>query len=99
MMEKLFVYGTLMIPAVQQRVFGRVTEGAPDRLDGWRKISRTFGDGTFPIAIVDAAASIEGRVLEVSPEELRLMDRYEGPGYRRLRVTLASGGETWVYCE
>jgi gamma-glutamylcyclotransferase (GGCT)/AIG2-like uncharacterized protein YtfP len=98
-MEQLFVYGTLMIPEVQQRVFGRVTEGAPDRLDGWRKISRKFGDGVFPIAIVDAAASIDGRVLEVSPEEIAQMDYYEGPGYRRIRVTLASGIEAWVYCE
>lgn len=36
MTESLFVYGTLMNPLVQQRVFGRTAPGEADRLVGFR---------------------------------------------------------------
>jgi hypothetical protein len=38
-------------------------------------------------------------VLELTPDELARCDVYEGDEYRRLRVTLRSGTEAWVYCE
>lgn len=98
-MEALFVYGTLQIPEVQQRVFGRVTAGMPDALDGWRKAQITIEGNVYPIAVIDGGGAIDGRVLEVTPAELEAMDRYEGDEYRRVRVRLRSGRETWVYCE
>ncbi len=96
-MEKLFVYGTLAAPAVQRAVIGRVIAGAPDTLNGYYKDEIRLGLRTYPIARPRAGASIAGLVLEVTPEELALCDRYETDAYRRVRVTLVSGVEAWVY--
>jgi len=98
-MEKLFTYGTLQIPEVQQRVFHRVVSGTADTLDGWFKTDITLHDGTFPIIVEQADSHVDGQVIEVTPEELVLIDRYETEAYRRVRVTLQSGDEAWVYCE
>ncbi len=98
-MELLFVYGTLQDPEIQMHVFGRITAGTPDALDGYRKAEIAIGGSTYPIAKLDSASSIDGRTLEVSQEELMNIDRYEGGEYRRLRVRLRSAVETWVYCE
>ncbi|GAB4519978.1 MAG: hypothetical protein OHK0046_29640 [Anaerolineae bacterium] len=96
-MEKLFVYGTLRIPEVQQRVFGRETSGTPDRLPGYRVVFKDFATGSYPMAIPDEAYAVEGEVLEVNDTELRLIDIYETSAYARIRVMLDSGTEAWVY--
>ncbi len=98
-MELLFVYGTLQDPAVQARVFARVVPGTPDALDGYRKESITIDRAVYPIAVQDADSRISGQVIEVTPEELVLIDQYEGAEYRRVRVRLSSQREAWVYCE
>ncbi len=98
-MEKLFTYGTLQIPDIQQRVFGRVVSGTADTLDGWFKTDITLHDGTFPIIVAQSGSQVEGQVIEVTPEELVLIDRYETSAYRRVQVTLQSGASAWVYCE
>ena len=38
-----------------------------------------------------------GFVLEVSEEELKKIDKYEGDEYKRKKVILNSGKESWVY--
>ncbi len=98
-MESLFVYGTLQDAQVQQQVYNRITQGQPDTLDGYRKAIITLGGKDYPIAVADAARSISGQVLEVTAKELEDIDTYEGDEYRRIRVTLQSGLEAWVYCE
>jgi len=98
-MEKLFVYGTLKDPVVQKTVFGRIVEGIPDSLDGYRKTEIAMSDGVFPIIIRESGSAVDGLILEVTREELALIDRYETDAYRRVRVTLKSGQEAWVYCE
>lgn len=97
MTESLFVYGTLMNPLVQQRVFGRTAPGEADRLVGFRKDLIHLGSGVYPIIRPEAGAVVEGMVIQVTPAELKLIDRYEGPAYRRVRVTLVSRREAWVY--
>lgn len=97
-MEKLFTYGTLQLPEIQQRVFGRVVSLTPDILDGYFKTDITMEDGTFFIIVERAGSQIEGQVIEVTPEELVLIDRYETDAYRRVQVTLQSGDTAWVYC-
>ncbi len=97
MSESLFVYGTLMNPLIQQRVFGRVTPGEPETLAGYGKDYIRLGGGVYPIIRPEPGSVVEGRRLQVTPAELRLIDRYEGPAYRRVRVRLVSGREVWVY--
>ena len=98
-MESLFVYGTLQDPQVQTRVFGRIVTGVVDALDGYRKAEISIGGSRYPIAQLDSASSIDGRILDLTPEELVAIDHYEGSEYRRLCVVLRSGVEAWVYCE
>lgn len=97
MTEQLFVYGTLMDPIVQFAVFGRATEGRPDKLPGFRKSSLRLGGRVYPIVKPSGGRSVEGQVITVSPAELSRIDHYEGEAYRRTRVTLASGRRAWVY--
>jgi len=98
-MEALFVYGTLCDPLVQNRVFGRITQGQLDTLDGYRKGEITIDGSVYPIAITHSSGEISGEVLEVTSPELIEIDRYEGTEYRRIRVRLRSGRAAWVYCE
>lgn len=97
MIESLFVYGTLMNPMIQQRVFGRVTPGEAEALAGYGKDYIRLGSGVYPIIRPEPGGVVEGRLLQVTAAELRLIDRYEGATYRRVRVRLVSGKEAWVY--
>lgn len=96
-MELLFVYGTLQDPAVQNRIVGRVVSGTPDVLDGFFKSEYAMPEGVYPVVIPRHGQAVEGLVLEVSAEELARMDTYETAAYRRVRVPLRSGRESWVY--
>lgn len=98
-MEALFVYGTLRDPKVQSTVFGRVVQGAPDSRVGYRKSQIVVDGVVHAIAVADAAEVLPGELIEVTPEELVDIDRYEGDDYQRLRVRLRSGQQAWVYCE
>jgi gamma-glutamylcyclotransferase (GGCT)/AIG2-like uncharacterized protein YtfP len=98
-MEKLFTYGSLQIPEVQLRVFGRLAKGVPDSLEGFRKFDVDFGTAVYPMIEPDSASRVEGQIIEVTKEELALIDRYETDAYRRIQVTLNSGVEAWVYCK
>jgi len=96
-MELLFVYGTLQDPAVQQRLIGRTVTGMPDTLEGFFKSSMSMSDGVFPLVIPRHGHEVNGLVLEVTNDELLAMDVYETTAYRRVRVPLRSGRESWVY--
>jgi len=98
-MEQLFVYGTLRDPSIQQLVFGRAIPMQPDVLPGFKKTEIALTNGVFPIIVETSGSSVEGFVLKVTPEELARGDRYETSAYRRIRVTLKSGIEAWVYCQ
>ncbi len=96
-MESLFVYGTLMLPEVQEAVIGRRVVGRPDRLAGFRRSTIRLGGNEYPIIHPAADGMVDGVVLEVTPAELRRIDAYETSAYRRTRVRLVSGMEAWVY--
>jgi gamma-glutamylcyclotransferase (GGCT)/AIG2-like uncharacterized protein YtfP len=42
---------------------------------------------------------VNGTVFEVSERELARADAYEPAGYKRVRATLASGKQAWVYAD
>jgi gamma-glutamylcyclotransferase (GGCT)/AIG2-like uncharacterized protein YtfP len=93
MTEKLFVYGSLQDPAVQMQLVGRTISGEPDTLTGFRRYSML----QYPFILPSERHSVEGQVLTITADELAKMDMYEGSTYLRIRVTLNSGTETWVY--
>ncbi len=95
MLEALFVYGTLREPEVLQKLIGRVVIGVPDLLSDFTRRFDLFPP--YAVAMPDPGNTIDGVVLEITAPELAIFDEYEGGEYIRVRVTLASGREVWVY--
>lgn len=105
--ERLFSYGTLRQPEVQQALFGRPVPTTGDVLPGFRVDVVTITDP----AVIAASGSdrhpvlrrggdrdaVDGAWLELSPAELAAADEYEVDDYERVPVTLASGLQAWVY--
>jgi gamma-glutamylcyclotransferase (GGCT)/AIG2-like uncharacterized protein YtfP len=107
-MIALFSYGTLQQPEVQLATYGRLLEGAPDVLPGYRlekvlindpRVVGLSGREVHTIACLsdDAADRIAGVVFYLSEAELEATDGYETSAYARMEVTLESGRKAWVY--
>ncbi len=94
-MERLFVYGTLQDPQVQENLIGRSLSGTVDSLSGYRINNLLMPP--YPVAMPADDSVIDGRILEITKDELEKLDEYEGECYLRIRVWLQSGQETWVY--
>jgi hypothetical protein len=106
--EWLFSYGTLQQEGVQLSTFGRLLDGAPDALPGFRQtvvritdpeVLAKSGKEFHPIVApsADPVDEIEGTVFQVAVEELARADLYEVEDYKRVAVTLKSGLKAWVY--
>lgn len=105
--ERLFSYGTLRDPAVQRALFGRALDGEADALHGWRIEPIAIRDpGVVSLSGVaihkaavpgEAGDRVDGAALLLTPAELAAADAYETADYERVRVTLASGAESWLY--
>lgn len=96
--EYLFTYGTLQDDMIQAAVYSRRLSGSPDILRGYR-ISDHKVAGAYPVIVNTNVPedSVEGVVYMVTNKELLKTDAYEGVAYKRLRATLDSGKECWVY--
>lgn len=106
--ERLFSYGTLQQENVQKETFGRLLEGAPDALIGFKQelveitdpdVLAKSGKRFHPIVMQsdNPADRVEGTVFSITPAELAAADAYEVADYERIAVTLASGSGAWVY--
>jgi hypothetical protein len=106
--ERLFSYGTLQQDGVQQESFGRLLEGSPDTLPGYRTewvtitdpdVIATSGSDRHPIVRSSGNADdvVRGTVFTISAAELAAADEYEVDDYRRVEVVLGSGTRAWVY--
>ncbi|SDX85059.1 gamma-glutamylcyclotransferase family protein [Lysobacter enzymogenes] len=106
--QRLFSYGTLQLPAVQQATFGRLLHGDADALVGFRRtlvkiddaqVVATSGQTHHPIVEPsgDDADRVDGTVFAISADELARADAYEVDDYVRVEAVLASGGRAWVY--
>ena len=105
----LFSYGTLQRAAVQLATFGREFKSRPDALPGHRiaKVAITdpavraasgLSHNANAVPSPDPGDAIEGTVLEITEQELHAADKYEATAdYHRIRVTLRSGNQAWVY--
>lgn len=108
--HQLFSYGTLQLERVQLAQFGRLLEGRPDALPGFRmtvieitdpEVIKASGTDRHPLVIAssDPADSVDGSVFEITDEELAAADSYEVDDYARSEVTLSSGIRAWVYLD
>ena len=98
-MADLFVYGTLMTPAVMRAVIGRVPRSEPAELHGYRRY-RLRGK-VYPAVVPEPGTTVAGRVYhDLTPAEITRLDRYEDAFYRREPVTVrdAQGREQRAWC-
>jgi gamma-glutamylcyclotransferase (GGCT)/AIG2-like uncharacterized protein YtfP len=104
----LFSYGTLQDRNVQLASFGRELAGRPDALPGYTqtllaiedpKVVELSGKAHHPVVrpSANAADEVAGTVFEITEQELAAADEYEVSDYKRVRVTLKSGIDAWVY--
>lgn len=85
--QRLFVYGTLQLPEITERVVGRALSGTPASLPGFR--SGLVARANFPGIVVDENASVQGLLVGgLTWQDLHQLDRYEGELYRRLKVNV-----------
>ena len=107
--ERLFSYGTLQQESVQLSTFGRLLDGKPDSLPGYRITLIPIPDPEVVAAIGDTHYKnveysgnkddvVDGAVFNVALSELELADEYEADAnYTRVVVELNSGTRAWVY--
>ena len=104
----LFSYGTLQQENVQLATFGRRLEGRPDVLAGFAlspmaitdpHVVAASGSAVHTIARPSGnrADRIPGTLFTLTPAEVEAADRYESGPIERIRVTLESGAEAFVY--
>ncbi len=83
-MPRLFVYGTLLDPAVLGRVIGRDPGrlgGRPATAEGWCRL-RVKGR-SYPTLRRAVGQSVAGRLITgLTATDLARLGRYEGPEYR-----------------
>jgi len=94
---RFFFYGTLIDADVRAHVLRDLAPAAvePATLPGWRRFAAK--GVTFPIARPDPKATIDGVLARgLTAEAGRRLDVYEGPGYRRTKVDVTSGGKTFA---
>lgn len=94
----IFSYGTLQDTAVQKAVFRRELKGSVDILNDYELLSDQVY-GSYPVVAPKEGVHTRGYCYRLNPDELKLADAYEGPGYIREEVTLHSGTRAWVYLE
>lgn len=87
----LFLYGTLLDPAVLARMSGEPSlprRMLTARLAGWRRVHLR---GTpYPTLVEDAGAVVDGVVLRVGPAALARLSAYEGSAYALTPLTVAT---------
>lgn len=96
--EYLFTYGTLQQEDIQLTVFSRTLSGFSDTLSGY-KLSDEKVVGIYPVMQNSDVPTdfVNGRVYMCSNKEILDVDKYEGPAYKRIKVTLNSGKSAWAY--
>ncbi len=97
-MEHLFTYGTLQDGRIQLTLFKRKLAGSPDSLLGYA-LGLEKVDGLYPVIFptLDKSDRILGKVYEITMDELKKADDYEGEDYQRIQVVLGSGINAWAY--
>jgi len=104
----LFSYGTLQQPEVQQANYGRLLDGTPDALLGYRLEPLTISDpdvvrvsGKAVHTIARPSGNPEDRIdgvrFTLTEAELAATDDYEVKAYARAEIVLESGVRAFAY--
>jgi hypothetical protein len=86
---RLFVYGTLLRPALLARLAGRPLTPQACCLPGWRRVRL---HGTRYATLRRAPGHVAGAAVIANAATLRRLRAYEGESYQLCRVTLRARG-------
>ena len=90
-MARLFVYGTLLVPIISERVLGRPLVGIPAVLKDHVRLC-VEGE-VYPAVVRRVGSSVEGRLCDgLDRADLDRLDAYEGDLYRRVPVRVECRG-------
>ena len=94
MSRPLFLYGTLLRPAVLRRFGGQPRRLRPARAEGWLRVGLR---GTPYPTLLRGAGTVAGALLRVPPAVLARLHAYEGPPYRLVPLRVAGApGPCWA---
>src|SRR3989344_9367785 len=99
-LENLFVYGELKDPETRKKVLGRNhIEAIADFLENYRIMERAINieKKYYPNIVPALDGIVEGLVIKLTDEELRLLDEYETQAYKRIKAKSRYGLDVWVY--
>jgi gamma-glutamylcyclotransferase (GGCT)/AIG2-like uncharacterized protein YtfP len=92
----LFVYGTLRFPEVLQALLGRLPGLTEATVAGWRVAA--LADRSYPGLVRAPGSTAAGVVVTgLTPDEWRLLDRYEDEDYGLEQLTLTDGRGVLTY--
>lgn len=101
-MHNLFVYGTLMVKEVSEKIIGLyATENA--KLYNYKRYKIFFNneEQLYPAIVPENGAITEGIVFrDLTMDYIDLLDQYEGDDYSRELVTIETSSaiiNAWVY--
>ena len=98
--SEIFVYGTLIFPQVMEAVTGRPHEGQTAKLHNFAAY-KVVGDVYPGIWHLEGVTTDGILYQDISPEDLEVLDRYEGEEYNRelLEVETEDGNmhRAWAY--
>lgn len=100
----LFVYGSLMFPAVRFRITGLQIPASVARLPGYARYTLADREqARVPAIVAEAGACVQGSLLTgLSSELVDVLDRFEEIGngrYRRVSVVVETGDGEWRMAE
>ncbi len=91
----LFVYGTLLFPDVQRALLGRVPRSTSTTASGWRVAA--LRGRSYP-GLVPGNSAVTGLVLlDLNPDDWRIVDAFEDDIYDLQRIRLDDGNAAWTY--
>jgi gamma-glutamylcyclotransferase (GGCT)/AIG2-like uncharacterized protein YtfP len=98
MTTKLFIYGTLQDPNVQIEVIGRVCQGQYALVDNYILMRDWAVEGTaYPRLYPHSAGCVIGQIIEVTEDELKILDEYETDAYKRTNIHIKGVGLVDTY--
>lgn len=94
--DALFVYGTLMFPVVVKGLLGRVPPARPAGAVGWRVAA--LSGRVYPGLVAAPGRAAAGQlVVDLSPDEWRVLDEFEDAVYDLRRLELDHDRAGWAY--
>ena len=93
----VFVYGTLKDNLTRTMVLGRQIPPKKAKVTGYGIESIIIEGITYPAAMPKDDSELDGFVIDLTPDEIKILDEWETIQYERVIVSLEDKTEAWMY--